>query len=193
MFKIICVTNRLLCDNFLECIESLHKNKIPVILREKDLSLTAYTRLAADVKEICPDVIAHYYPEAAKDVGIDKIHLPLHLMNKDIRNEFSTVGISVHSVDEAIEAQNMGADYVTAGHIFRTDCKKDLKPRGIDFLKTVAKSVHIPVYAIGGIKPENISKIVNTGAKGCCIMSGFMKCDNISKYTSSLHNYISEK
>ena len=66
-----------------------------------------------------------------------------------------------------------------AGHIFATDCKKGLEPRGTEFLKNAVSSVDIDVYGIGGISPENIGKIQNTGAKGGCIMSGFMKCDNV--------------
>lgn len=61
--------------------------------------------------------------------------MPLRLMNENIAKEFETVGVSVHSADEAVLAEKMGATYVTAGHIFATDCKKGLEPRGIEFLK----------------------------------------------------------
>ena len=86
----------------------------------------------------------------------------------------------ISAADEAVLAEKMGATYVTAGHIFATDCKKGLEPRGIEFLKNAVSSVDIDVYGIGGISPENIGKIQNTGAKGACIMSGFMKCDNVN-------------
>ena len=63
-----------------------------------------------------------------------------------------------------------------AGHIFATDCKKDLPPRGLEFLKEVCNSVTIPVYAIGGIKLSDVQmdEIIKCGAKGGCIMSGMM-------------------
>ena len=62
------------------------------------------------------------------------------------------IGTSVHSVEEAIEAQNLGATYISAGHIFATDCKKGVPPRGLDFLKKVCQTATIPVYSIVGIK-----------------------------------------
>ena len=88
-----------------------------------------------------------------------------------------TTGCSIHSVEEAVEARNMGASYITAGHVYVTDCKKGLAPRGLDFLKNVCDSVDIPVYAIGGIniydgRREEVKKY---GAAGSCIMSGMMK------------------
>ena len=90
-------------------------------------------------------------------------------------------------------AEKMGATYVTAGHIFATDCKKGLEPRGIEFLKNAVSSVDIDVYGIGGISLENISKIQNTGAKGACIMSGFMKCDNVKKYLDETYKNLLKK
>lgn len=91
--------------------------------------------------------------------------------------DFHKIGTSVHSVEDAIEAQRLGATYVTAGHIFTTDCKKGLPPRGLDFLKNVCEAVTIPVYGIGGIKfdPYQWGDLKNQGACGGCIMSGMMQ------------------
>ena len=86
-------------------------------------------------------------------------------------------GASCHSVEDALCAYKLGCDYVTAGHVYITDCKKGLAPRGIDFLKKMCDSVPIPVYGIGGIDLESdkIDEVKQTGAKGACIMSGYMK------------------
>ena len=112
---------------------------------------------------------------------------------ENAEKEFETVGVSVHSAEEAVLAEKMCATYVTAGHIFATDCKKGLEPRGIEFLKNAVSSVDIDVYGIGGISPENIGKIQNTGAKGACIMSGFMKCDNVKKYLDETYKNLLKK
>ena len=87
------------------------------------------------------------------------------------------LGCSVHSVEDAIEAEKLGASYLTAGHIFATDCKRGLPPRGTGFLKQVCESVNIPVYAIGGIGLDDgkIDRVRECGAAGACIMSAFMK------------------
>lgn len=86
-------------------------------------------------------------------------------------------GASCHSVEDALCAYKLGCDYVTAGHVYITDCKKGLAPRGIDFLKKMCVSVPIPVYGIGGIDLESdkIDEVKQAGAKGACIMSGYMK------------------
>ncbi len=193
MFKIICVTNRVQCESFRKRIGELYENNITVILREKDLTEDEYEKTARSLLDVCPAITAHTYINAAKQLGIKKIHLPLHVMNKDVKNDFETVGVSVHSAEEAKQAEEMGADYVTAGHIFVTDCKKGLAPRGIDYLKDVVNAVKIPVYGIGGINPLNIAEIQKTGAAGACIMSGFMKCGNVKKYLEEIDRNLLKK
>lgn len=105
----------------------------------------------------------------------------------DYQQFFKIIGTSVHSVEDAIKAEQLGAIYMTAGHIFATDCKKGLPPRGLDFLKNVCDAVQIPVYAIGGIniassERENsslnvprLAEVMECGAAGGCIMSGMMR------------------
>jgi thiamine-phosphate pyrophosphorylase len=157
-------------------------SSVSIVLREKDLSETEYKALAEKVLKVCnennTECILHTYHNVAKELNCKKLHIPLHVLksNPYISKEFDEVGVSIHSVDEAIEATNLGATYITAGHIFATDCKKDLPPRGLDFLTSVYNAVQIPVYAIGGISPENAQQAVDEGAAGICIMSGLMKC-----------------
>lgn len=85
------------------------------------------------------------------------------------------IGTSVHSVEEAVRAEELGASYLFAGHIFETDCKKGLAPRGLSFLEEVCKAVSIPVYALGGINDETEPLVRKTKAAGACRMSGYMK------------------
>ena len=158
----------------------LYNSKIKIVLREKDLSVEDYESLAQKVLYLCKDYdtecILHTYHNTSKNLNCKNIHVPLHILreNTDLYKDFLTIGVSIHSVTEAKEAEKLHASYITAGHIFKTDCKKGLPGRGLDFLKEVVKSVHIPVYAIGGINEENIDKVIECGAYGACIMSGFM-------------------
>ena len=85
-------------------------------------------------------------------------------------------------MEDAVLAEKLGCTYITAGHIFDTDCKKGLPGRGLDFLKNVCAGVSVPVYAIGGISPANISKVRETGAAGACVMSGLMVCEDPEDY-----------
>ena len=122
---------------------------------------------------------------AAERLGAERIHLPLHIMRERsafVNKHFRVIGVSCHSPEEAAEAESLGASYITAGHIFDTDCKKGLAGRGLVFLKNVCAAVKIPVYAIGGITPENICSVKEAGADGVCIMSGLMKCSDVKGY-----------
>lgn len=181
----ICVTNRTLCrDDFLTRIDHIAKKGVAdaILLREKDLTEREYLELAEKVLLICKShnrrCILHTYYKAAKELGCKEIHLPLPLLQK-MREEgekewFTTVGTSVHSLKQANLAMHLQADYMTAGHIFETDCKKGLPGRGLSFLSKVVCESEVPVYGIGGISADNAGQIMETGAAGVCIMSGFM-------------------
>ena len=185
-FKIIAVSNRKLCDRpFLEQIERVCKiHPEAVILREKDLTEEEYRILAKEVMNICSryqvSCILHSFWETAIELGSTSVHLPLQVLQKttdEEKKKFTKIGISIHSVEEAKEAERLGASYLTAGHIYATDCKKGLLPRGLEFLEEVCKEVNIPVYGIGGIKfdEEQWNDMEKCGAVGGCIMSGMMK------------------
>lgn len=125
-----------------------------------------------------PVLIPHTYVSAARQVGADAIHLPFALFQKyhgtGELEGITHIGVSIHAPEEAARAQELGAAYVTAGHIFATGCKPGLAPRGIPFLEQVCASVSIPVYAIGGIHWQNLSLIRQTKASGACMMSEYM-------------------
>lgn len=185
MFKLISVTNRALCtQDFLGRIQEIAENGADgIILREKDLHEADYQALAAQVLPICQrygtTCILHSYPGAAEVLGSQALHLPLPVLRElppERRAGFSTLGCSCHSMEDVEEAEKLGCTYVTLGHIFATDCKKGLPPRGLELLRTVCANANLPVYAIGGIGPENLVSVRDAGAAGACIMSGLMRC-----------------
>ena len=181
---VIAVTNRKLCtDNFvLRVREILSAEPFEVILREKDLSDDKYCQL---VKEIVADnngykkVLALNCPEIALEMGIENVHLTMQQLMEHGRPSFiKRAGVSVQSAEEAETAQKLGADYLIAVHIYATDCKKGVPPRGIEFFRGVCESVDIPVFAIGGISENNFNEPLENGGTGVCLMSEFMKCEN---------------
>ena len=187
MSDIICVTSRSLCSgDFLDQLRRIAKAEPRyVILREKDMKEEEYRELAVKAAEIFRGsetvLILHFFYKIAAEISCRAVHLPLHMLHAlsdEEKNIFDLIGASCHSVEDAQEAENLGADYITAGHVFATDCKKGLPPRGIEFLRSVCDSVSIPVYAIGGISPDNIDLVRQCGAAGACVMSGFMKCSD---------------
>ncbi|WP_211171187.1 thiamine phosphate synthase [Bacillus sp. DNRA2] len=188
--KLIAITNRKLCQgDFLSRIEWLAKARpTAIMLREKDLSLEDYEALALKVSDICREnsvpLIINQNLAVAKKLKLANIHLSMvdFRKNKDELVAFTNIGASVHSVSEAIEAEALGATYLVAGHIFSTDSKKGVPPRGLGFLKEVCGAVSIPVFAIGGIKETNINEVLAVGASGACIMSSAMTSDSLPAF-----------
>ncbi len=195
MFDILCVTNRALCkEDFLQRVEKIAaEHPKGIILREKDLSEEEYKKLAEKVLQICNEqnvpCILHSFVDIASELGAENIHLPLQVLrgiDEKKKEAFKQIGASCHSVEEAQEAERSGCTYITAGHVFVTDCKKGLAPRGLSFLQDVCESVSIPVYAIGGISHENIDAVRKAGAAGACVMSGLMRCENVEETMKAL-------
>jgi thiamine-phosphate pyrophosphorylase len=124
----------------------------------------------------------HFYPNVVLRLGHPYAHLPLSVWEKlsqterqELRENCIQIGTSIHSVEQLRQAEEMGADYVTAGHIFSTACKADLPPRGLSFLKEICGQAKIPVYGIGGIHRENEKAVIRQGAAGVCVMSACMR------------------
>ena len=190
--NIIAITNRHLCSRpFMEQLERVCKlHPHAIVLREKDMPEAEYLSLARDVIALCKkyDVqcMLHSFINVAMELEHPYIHLPLPILEayvkKDLSNNyqqfFKVIGTSVHSVEDAIKAEHLGATYMTAGHIFATDCKKGLPPRGLDFLKNVCDAVGIPVYAIGGINIASSDDSTASNAPSTYDCYGFRICYN---------------
>lgn len=191
MFEVVCVTQSTLCSgNFLSQIEKICKGGIDrIVLREKHLPESRYLGLAKEVDIICKNygipLTIHNFADTAKKLNAEYFHCPYAMAEQSI-NKFRKTGVSVHSTQEAVNAEKLGAYYITAGHVFETQCKAGLIPRGIEFIEDICNSVSIPVYAIGGINPENANLLKNTGIKGVCVMSSLMKTDNPEEYIMNL-------
>lgn len=151
-----------------------------IMLREKDMDDDEYEKLASNIMEVCKvysvPLLINQNMKVAQKLKNPNIHLSMtNLRNHyDEIDSFVNIGASVHTVSEAVEAVSLGATYLIAGHIFSTDSKKGVPPRGLTFLKNVCESVTVPVFAIGGIKRNHVHEIKAMGAKGVCIMSEAM-------------------
>ncbi len=188
MSEVLIVTNRSLCrEPFAQRLEKLASARPKgIILREKDLPESAYLQMAREAMQICgryqTRCILHTYVRTTQALGAEAIHLPMEILRglpQEVRGSFPILGASCHSAAEAAEAEQLGCTYITAGHIFETDCKKGLPGRGLDFLRSVCETVSIPVYAIGGITPARYPQVKAAGAQGACLMSQMMCCQNV--------------
>ena len=188
MSDVLCVTNRKLCrEDFLTRIKKIAACRpAGIILREKDMSEDVYKTLAEQVMAVCSQYgvlcILHSFADTAEVLGAEAFHAPLHVlreMSPAQREKFRILGASCHSVEDALEAVKLGCTYITAGHVFETDCKKGLPGRGLTFLQEVCAAVDIPMYGIGGIGAENIDQVRKAGAAGACLMSSLMAADDV--------------
>ena len=199
--KLNIITNRKLCENEnlerqIEKIFSAYKRKIiledfeivALTLREKDFNKNEYLNLVKKIYPICEkyriDLILHqnYDLNLDEKYKIKGIHLSydnFKSLNKNIREElkkkYKRIGVSIHSLEEAREVESLGANYIVAGHIFETDCKKGLEPRGLKFVENLSSILTIPIFAIGGIDEKNSQFVIDSGAFGVCMMSSLMK------------------
>ena len=199
--KLNIISNRKLCENKnlekqIEKIFSAYERKIilknfdivALTLREKDLNKNEYLKLIEKVYPICQkykiNLILHQNYDLNLDdkYKIDGIHLSYNIfksLNENIKAElikkYKRIGVSIHSLNEAKEVESLGASYVVAGHIFETDCKKGLEPRGLKFIEDLSSALTIPIFAIGGIDEKNSLSVINNGAFSICMMSTLMK------------------
>lgn len=186
---LIAVTDSAICPRPLaEQIERLAKltelRPQAVILRAKALDKAAYRTLALQAQQSCEPagipLILHSDWQLARELGISMLHLPLALLRQISEYErayFTWLSTSVHSVGEAQEAQALGATVLIAGHIYTTQCKAGLAPRGLGFLQAVCSTVSLPIYAIGGIgfDATQHAELQANGARGACVMSAYMR------------------
>ena len=199
--KLNIISNRKLCENEnlekqIEKIFSAYEKKmilenfeiVALTLREKDLDKNEYLKLIEEIYPIYQkykiDLILHQNYDLNLDdkYNIDGIHLSYSIfksLNQNIKAElikkYKRIGVSIHSLDEAKEVENLGASYIVAGHIFETDCKKGLEPRGLKFVEDLSSTLTIPIFAIGGIDEKNSQSVIDSGAFSVCMMSSMMK------------------
>lgn len=184
----IVITNRALVKgDFLEQLERvLRLRPHGLILREKDLSDAAYTALAKKVLALCrkEEVLCflHSRISSAKELNCRNLHLSVPALDammpeerRQLREEFDRISVSCHSMEDMQFAVECGASQIVLGTIFETDCKKGLKGSGTGFVREICRACPVPVYAIGGITPERLPEVMEAGAAGGCMMSGFMK------------------
>ena len=191
----IVITNRALVNgDFLEQLQKVAQvHPHALILREKDLPDTEYEKLAAKVLEIYKTagvpVFLHSRMEIAARLGCENIHLSIPVLQdlsdvwRDaLTTNFKEISVSCHSMEDVELAVKSGATQIVLGTIFETQCKPGKMGAGLSFLKEVCRAAHtvnptVKVFAIGGIKPDNIKKVLESGADGGCMMSWFMQQD----------------
>ena len=184
----IVITNRhLVQGDFLKQLEKVTKLRPhALILREKDLTDDAYESLAKKVFDLCKreDItfFLHTKIEIARKIGCQNIHLSIPVLKglsetekKALTEDFCEISISCHSMEDVEIAMAGGATQIILGTIFETECKKGVLGKGVEFVREICQKCPLPVYAIGGMNLQRLPLVIDAGAAGCCMMSGFMQ------------------
>lgn len=159
-----------------------------VQVREKNISTREFYKVSLEVKEV-----TNYYKipliindriDIAQAIDADGVHLGQDDMSltiaRKILGDGKIIGISAGNLEEALEAEKNGADYLGIGAVFFTGTKKDIDtPIGIDGLKEIYNKINIPAVAIGGINELNFKEVLSTGVDGISIISAILGKDDI--------------
>lgn len=127
---------------------------------------------------------------AAKEIDADGVHIGQSDMEytkaREILGPDKIIGVSAGNLQEAKEAERVGADYIGVGAVFHTDTKKDATSLTMDQLKEICEAVSIPVVAIGGISVDNALELKGSGVDGICVISAIFGSENPSEATKKL-------
>jgi len=174
--------------------EALKGGATMLQLREKELDDEAFLKEAFEIKELCqkynvPFVINDNV-DIAVNVNADGIHIGQRDMEagyvRSIIGEDKILGVSAQTVEQAVLAEKMGADYLGVGAVFSTGSKADADDVSQETLKAICEAVSIPVVAIGGIGVNNILELTGIGICGVAVISAIFAADNIGKATAGL-------
>lgn len=171
-----------------------------VQLREKHLSQEEFINEGKTLLNICYQyhipLIINDDIDVMLEVDADGIHVGQNDMDaKTVRKMIGSdkiLGVSVRTVDQALKAQDDGADYLGVGSVFVTHTKDDAKHVDIQTLKAICQSVDIPVIAIGGIGQDNILELQQSGIDGVAVVSAIMAQDDIVKASQNLKRLVKQ-
>lgn len=167
-----------------------------IILREKDLDDQRLYAMAKRIKSLVEgtstELIVNGSLAVARAVEAQGYHMGFEKFEKapgkSLKGFSGRVGVSVHSLKEGKIAEKNGADYLLAGHVFETSCKKGLEPRGIPWLREIIREVNLPVIAIGGIEPGNIHRLRPLELHGIAVRSLIMESPEVKHTVKSIRN-----
>ena len=192
-FRLYLITDRKLVPDIIgACGMALDGGVRAIQLREKDLPVRELLELAGKLRLLTEKYGAMLFindrVDAALASGADGVHLgvdgiPPGAVRK-IAGEKLMIGASTHSMEEARRAERSGADFITMGPIYETPSKiKYGPPLGLRIIAEAARELSIPVFALGGIKKENMAEALGAGAYGIALISAILGAGDIKKDT----------
>ena len=180
--------------------ESLDGGVTFLQLREKDLDDENFLKEAIELKELCKEYKVPFVINDNVDIAIkmdaDGVHVGQSDMEAgDVRAKLGPdkiIGVSAQTVEQAILAEQRGADYLGVGAVFPTGSKDDADDVSHETLKAICEAVSIPVVAIGGITLENTPQLKDSGICGVAVISAIYAQDDIRKASEDLKKVVEE-
>ena len=166
-----------------------------VQLREKHLDHDAFLKEAERFVALCREKgvisIINDAVDIAAAVGADGAHVGQSDLAagraREVLGPDKLIGVSAHTVEEALAAQAAGADYLGVGAAFVTDTKADAAPISRATIRAITQAVDIPVVAIGGISRDNITELAGCGLDGVAVVSALFAQKNVKAAAEELH------
>ncbi len=201
--RLYAVTDRswLRGKTLLEQVEqALHGGATMVQLREKELDETSFLDEALQMAKLCHrygvPLLINDNVEIARLSGADGVHVGQDDMEaasvRGLLGPDMIVGVTAKTVEQALRAQDAGADYLGSGAVFGSATKRNAKPMTMEQLRDICDAVSIPVVAIGGINRNNLSELTGTGIAGVAVISGIFAAGDIEQECRLLRS-IAEK
>ena len=158
-----------------------------VQLREKALDEQAFLEEAKEIQKLCAQYhvpfVINDNVEIAAQIGADGVHVGQSDMEAgDVREKLGPdriIGVSAQTVEQAVRAQERGADYLGVGAVFPTGSKADAVEVSHETVRAIMEAVDIPVIAIGGITKDNVSELSGTGICGIAVISAIFAQEDI--------------
>jgi thiamine-phosphate pyrophosphorylase len=159
-------------------------------LRGKQRFVDELVDLAVQLHELTfrcsTPLIVNDHAEIAAKVPVEGVHVGQDDDSIDVARTKTgrniLVGKSTHNFEQALAAQHEGADYIGFGPIFATPTKPDYQPIGLKQVESVHRNVALPIFCIGGIKIDNLERVIAAGARRIAIVSGLLKAPDIAEY-----------
>ena len=178
--------------------ESLDGGVTFLQLREKDLDDENFLKEAVELKGLCKEYKVPFVINDNVDIAIkmdaDGVHVGQSDMEAgDVRAKLGPdkiIGVSAQTVEQAILAEQRGADYLGVGAVFPTGSKDDADDVSLETLKAICEAVSIPVVAIGGITLENTPQLAGTGISGVAVISAIYAQEDIRKASEDLKKVV---
>ena len=163
-------------------------------LREKNLDDKAFYQEALEIQKLCKEYkvpfVINDNVEIALKMDADGVHVGQDDMEAgDVRAKLGSdkiIGVSAHTVEEALLAEERGADYLGVGAVFPTGSKTDVDVLDGGMIREITEAVHIPVIAIGGIGKDNVEKLAGNGLDGVAVISAIFAQKDITEATREL-------